>query len=190
MRMNLKQNDKFYWENCSKFERETIGDFSEPIRVFIGVYDAKVYTIDTLEEQLEGKDIEVHIPLADPIYHTQIITFECKNDTHINSPNFFFEDVSNDKTNTIGWTFKSKADYLAYGYYDINNKILKKVYFLDMKKLISWFDCNYHQFEPKIIKNNGYNTIGRAVPRDLMWDLGVMEFVAEKDLKIESEMFS
>jgi len=181
--MNLKHKNNFDWEKCKSFEEKTFSEFYDPIKVYVGDFQAN-FELLGLKEQFEGKDVRV--------YSDDDMTgvfFECKMDTHVHSPNFFFEDISNTKTKSLGWTLKSKADILAYGFYDTNLKTLVKVYFIYMQDLISWFEKHYHEFEPKIIKNHGYNTIGRAVPIELMWDENLIDFIATKEFQIENNLF-
>jgi len=181
--MNLKNNNNFDWEKCKSFEENTLKQFYEPIKVYVGDFDAN-FEILGKKEQFEGKDIRVYS--NDDM---QGVFFELKCDTHVHSPNFFFEDISNNQTNTLGWTLKSKADILAYGFYDTKRKQLLKVYFLYMQALINWFEIHYHEYEPKYIKNHGYYTIGRAIPIELMWDENLIDFVIEKALDIENNLF-
>jgi len=181
--MNLKKENNFDWEKCKSFEENTFSLFYEPIKVYVGDFNANFELLGK-KQQFEGKDVRVYS--NDDM---KGVYFELKCDTHIHSPNFFLEDISNNQTKTLGWTLKSKADILAYGFYDTKKKLLMKVYFLYMQDLILWFEKNYHKFEPKHIKNKGYYTIGRAIPIDLMWDENIIDFVAQKDIHIENNLF-
>jgi len=74
--------------------------------------------------------------------------------------NVFIETVSVDTSETRGWAYTSCAQVLIY--YIPPEALAYMVPMMDIKRLIrDWED----RFTTKCVPNNGYNTMGIAVPR-------------------------
>lgn len=94
-------------------------------------------------------------------------TIEVKTDTY-DSPNFFFETLSNVEKGTPGCFLYSEADFLFYYYIHKNKKTL---YILPFKKTREWFNLNrniYLSRQTSTPINNSimseYRTEGSLVP--------------------------
>lgn len=153
-------NNEFDYNKDKAFEERTNHLHFDHIEKYLseGFYMTDLIEIEDIEAQQKGIDIQVDLDDG------REITVELKTDRHIDSPNLFLEDVSSFENKKEGWTIKCDADILSYGFYDKQCNCLKRLYFLDMPKLKTWFRQNYKNYEPKEIQNIGYHSRGRAVP--------------------------
>jgi len=75
------------------------------------------------------------------------ITIEVKSDDRSDTPNFFFETVSNVKKGSTGWSFSTQAQYVIIFY-----PLIHTIYILDGQELVAWF-CVNHDRQNKYGRN-------------------------------------
>jgi len=96
---------------------------------------------------------------------TEVWEIEVKIDSYTTG-NFWLETISNDKTNSEGCFFKSKAKWYFY-YFDK----LDVLYIIPLHPAQEWLKQNFKKFKSsttstknKVTKKILYNTVGRIVP--------------------------
>lgn len=92
---------------------------------------------------------------------------ELKTDTYTLSktPNHFIERYSDDNKFKDGGPFRCKEKNSTFIYYHINDD---QAFFYDIKKMIKIIKKNFTDKDFFKIRNNGYNTLGYKVPRELL----------------------
>ncbi len=76
------------------------------------------------------------------------------------SPNYFLETVSSDRVRSPGCFVKSQADLLAYVFL-----ATRDIHWIPLRRAQRWFHEHAGRYPEKSVPNEGYNTLGRPVPR-------------------------
>lgn len=74
------------------------------------------------------------------------------------------ETIQDTRTNSVGWIYYSKADFLIYGMF--GDPVL--VYRLNMPKFKRWFEDNQQYFSDIPSKDGWGNTVNKAIPIKLL----------------------
>ncbi|MCO6452732.1 MAG: amidohydrolase family protein [Caldilineales bacterium] len=115
------------------------------------------------DAEYQAKDIDLIWRFADARGRTVETAIEIKGDTWANTPNFFFETISNKNKGTPGCFLHTEADW--YFYYFIATRTL---YCLPMTATRAWFVENLESFREvetsTRVGRGHYKTVGRLVP--------------------------
>lgn len=99
-------------------------------------------------------------------FTTDLGTVELKTDTYsmLETPNFFMEKYGNIKTQALGgpWrAFKDGVDFFVYFF--LSNKVF---FWFKSSELCSFLDVQTQNIPQRIIRNNGWETVGYLINRD------------------------
>ena len=105
-------------------------------------------------------------------YKNELVqTTELKTDFHL-SENVFVETISNTNKNSVGGPYQAKENYNAT-YYVCWFPMDKtdNTFIFKNDELVKWLDDNKHNYPSSFIKNNGYYTKGRIIPKSVLREL-------------------
>lgn len=170
--MASKRLKEFDYDKEKAFEEKTNHLHYPYLEQYLSSEDHPTLVIPVNDIETQKKGIDIYIA----ILNGDNISIELKTDKHTRSPNIFLEDVSNFENKKLGWTLKCEAKILSYGFYDFNCEKLTRLFLFDMQKLKKWFRRYFINYEPKHIRNKGYQARGRAVPIEdlkefMLWDM-------------------
>lgn len=185
--MKIMNRVEFDYNKDKRFEEKTNKFHIELLTNFLSKYGNMVGIIEISDKETQKRGIDLRICFK----KGHSITIELKTDRHLTSPNIFLEDISNTKTNAIGWTMKCESTFLSYGFYNFKDNNLDRLYLYKMQKLKDWFKGHYRNYEAKFIKNKEYYARGRAIPTKDVKDFLIKELRPEIDYKpfIMSDFF-
>lgn len=120
-----------------------------------------IFEYTSLNEQFQDMDLKSS---DGEYYEVKIRSAEYRS---FYKKDILIETISDDKKDSGGWIYYSKADWLIYLFKPIDDLVGYKI---SMPALKRWWELNEYRRKwiTKKVPNKGYNTINRIVPLELL----------------------